>query len=523
MRQDRESTRRNPVPYRYTVVGLSSSYLTRSCSIPRSLQRHFAAPLATRWPAFFWPAILWASFQGVALLWPQTTLSSTPCGPDYSVLHISHPRSHARLEAVREVFPSISDPVRLVLDFSERRRLWNLERPLNHPKRNNFPAPELKEGVREALHQLRKIKRPAENRASAEKLIRALQQSEVDGLPYRDTYRKIEEATFLIQLRFRNPTVKAAAISLSSRFSNFLPPGLRQEVLDLQKKHKVFEVIPEYHVKSQEQLDAFDAGSGAYFKELKARLDLFFETAEGRSVRAELLRRQSALKKIPDNARTSPFSEDARERTEIESFLKIFADENRTGIQDFVTRPTFAENIKHPSNVVPVDESLFETEILIPTTQNLSIDALAESFLVGITPVQIISRPRMADDLWMDSYLFANHDGFHRYLAAYESDVNRQILSLPLPERLAILSEIDRLESPERRSLARAALYLTIHENGSASNLPVNSPIAAASTRDEFKRLAGRTLSNTEISWIRDWYRKTIQSRVDQFRPSRAP
>jgi hypothetical protein len=138
--------------------------------------------------------------------------------------------------------------------------------------------------------------------------------------------------------------------------------------------------------------------------------------------------------------------------------------------------------------------------------------------MIGITPVQIISRPRMADDLWMDSYLFANHDGFHRFLAARESQVSRQIIDLPLGERLQILTNIDRLPSPERRSLARTALYLTVHENGDNSNLPINTPIAAAHTRDEFRRLAGKELSNREVSWVRSWYRETVQNRVLRFK-----
>lgn len=435
---------------------------------------------------------------------------------------MAHPRTQASLQALKRDLPEINDPVLLVLEFAERRRKWNVDFPEGHPKRNNFPAPELRHGVKEVRTLLTQIKRPPENRVAAEKLIREIKQAEANGFPYRDTYRKIEAATFLLQLKHRSPAEKAQAISLSSRFARVLPMNLQQAMEELVKKHRVAGIVPEYDLRSHAELDKFDASAAAYFKELKPLLDDFFKTADGQELRNSLLLRRQKL----DQATTvGSFAgrQLESEKKELDAFLDVFADRERTGIQRFITRPSIAANPTHPLSVPEVDESLFETEILLPTSRDLHIEGLAESFMIGLTPVQIISRPRRADDLWMDSYLYANHDGFHRYLAVQESQVNREIIQLPIQERLQILAEIDRLPSPERRSLAQTALYLTVHENGSNSTLPINTPAAAAYTRDEFRRLAGRTLSNDDIRWVRNWYQQAVQRRVDHFRRSSPP
>lgn len=470
------------------------SYLTRSSSFLQT----FGAALA----------------RGLFLVFflSNQARSSLPsdCPPQFSRLHLSNERFQASFQALKQDLPHINDPVQLVLDFSERRRTWNFDYPEGHIKRNNFPAPELLSGVNEVRKQLSQIKRPPENRLAAEKLLRELAEAEKAGLPYKDTYRKIEAATYLIQLRFRNPTEKAAAIGLSSRMSQLLPLELGEQVRELMKKHQIENVIPEYHLTSQKDLDQFSANAAGYFKELGSKLNQFFKTAEGNEWRRSLAARRMNL-------------DSDSEKRELDAILKIFVEDDQRGIQRFITRPTITDNPTHPLGVPLVDESLFENEILLPTSRALTIEGLAESFMIGITPVQIISRPRIADDLWMDSYLFANHDGFHRYLAARESQISREIIDLPLGERLQILAEIDRMPSPENRSLARTALYLTVHENGSNSNLPINTAIAAAHTRDEFKRLAGRTLSSAEITWVRNWYRQTVQRRVDHFRRPSPP
>jgi hypothetical protein len=405
--------------------------------------------------------------------------------------------------------------------------MWNFDFPEGHIKRNNFPAPELLSGVNEVRKQLSQIKRPPENRIAAEKLLRELSQAEKAGLPYKDTYRKIEAATYLIQLRFRNPSEKAAAIGLSARLSNLLPTELSEQVQGLMKKHKVENVVPEVDLRSQKDLDQFNANAAGYFKDLKSLLAGFFVSTDGQDLQKALVaRRQKLEEKATVGAaatRQLQSQELQSEKNELDAILRVFVDDEQRGIQRFITQPTIKDNPTHPMGVTTIDESLFENELLLPTGRALSVEGLAESFMIGITPVQIISRPRMADDLWMDSYLFANHDGFHRFLAARQSRVNREIIELPLEERLQILAGIDRLSSPERRSLARTALYLTTHENGDNSNLTINTPIAASYTRDEFKRLAGRQLSNKEVTWIRGWYRETVQSRVDHFRRSSTP
>ncbi|MDZ4083528.1 MAG: hypothetical protein U1E10_11370, partial [Bdellovibrionales bacterium] len=450
--------------------------------------------------------------------------AATPadCAPDFARLHVAHPRTQASLKALKRDLPEINDPVQLVLDFAERRRKWNLDFPEGHPKRNNFPAPELRHGVKEVRALLTQIKRPPENRVAAEKLLREIKQAEAEGLPYRDTYRKIEAATYLLQLKFRSPVEKAEAISLSTRFARVLPMELQQTMGELIKKHRVGGVVPEYDLRSQAELDKFDTNAAAYFKEMNVILDDFFKTAGGQEVRNSLLSRRQKLDQV-----TTVGSFAARqlesEKIELDRFLKVFADSERKGIQRFITRPTITANPTHPIGVPVIDESLFESEILLPTSRDLHIEGLAESFMIGLTPVQIISRPRRADGLWMDSYLFANHDGFHRFLAAQESQVNLEIIQLPIQERLQILAEIDSLPSPERRSLAQTALYLTVHENGSNSTLPINTPAAAAHTRDEFRRLADRTLSNEDLRWVRNWYQQTVQRRVDHFRRSSPP
>lgn len=423
---------------------------------------------------------------------------------------------------MKKDLPHISDPVQFVQDFSDRRQKWNLKYPAGHIQRNNFPAAELLSGVKEVRKQLSQIMRPPENRLAAEKLLRELDQAEKAGLPYRDTYRKIEAATYLIQLRFRSPSEKAAAIGLSSRLYQLLPLELGEQVRGLMKKHQVENLIPEFDLQSQKDLDQFDAKAARYFKDLKPLLSEFFKTPEGQELRKTLTARRLKLDQS-ETVGTAAARQLTSEQSELDAILRVFVEDDQRGIERFITRPTIADNPTHPLGVPIIDESLFENELLLPTSRALSIEGLAESFLIGITPVQIISRPRMADDVWMDSYLFANHDGFHRYLAARESQVNRDLIDLPLEERLQILSEIDRLPSPEKRSLARTALYLTIHENGNNSNLPVNTSIASAYTRDEFRRLARKELTNIEVTWVRKWYRETVQRRVDHFRRSSTP
>ncbi len=456
-------------------------------------------------------------------IFAETAFSSSPeCPAKYAQIHVSHERFQASFQALKQDLPQIKDPVQLVQEFSERRRKWNLEFPVGHSQRNNFPASELLSGLNEVRKHLSQIKRPPENRLAAEKLLRELALAEKAGLPYRDTYRKIEAATYLIQLRFRSPTEKAAAIGLSSRLSQLLPAELSDRVRGVMKKHRVENVTPEYDLRSQKDLDQFDANAAGYFKDLKPVLSDFFARPEGQELRKTLIARRQKLEEATAEG-TAATRQLQSEKKELDAILRIFVEDDQRGIQRFITLPTITDNPTHPMGVPTVDESLFENEMLLPTGQTLTIEGLAESFLIGITPVQIISRPRRADDLWMDSFLFANHDGFHRFLAARESQVNREIIELPLQERLQILAEIDRLPSPERRSLARTALYLTTHESGDNSNLPINTPIAAAYTRDEFKRLAGRQLSNNEITWVRNWYRETVQNRVDQFRRSAPP
>ncbi len=441
------------------------------------------------------------------------------CGTEYSTLHLSDPRFQPRFSALKLDLPTVTNPVQLVTEFQERRRLWNLQFPIGHARRNEFPASELAQGATEARRLLKQIRRPPENRAAAEKLIQEIDQSEALGFPYRQTFRKIEAATYLVQLRYRSPVEKAAAVGLSTRFASHLPAEIQKKVQALVAKHQLENVIPVYDIKDTAQLDQFEKRSSAYFKDLRTALDDFFLSPEGREFRANLVGKIEKYKKnIPSDRAAKRAHE--QEESELQAFLKIFADENRTGIQRYVTSPTISDNPTHPL-VQPVDDSLFESELLLPTTQNLHIEGLAESFMLGITPVQIISRPRMADGQWMDSFLFANHDGFHRYLAGRESQLNREIINLPLPQRLEILTEIDRLPDPNQRSLARTALYLTVHENGDNSTLPITTPAAAAHTRDEFRRLAGRSLSNSDIAWVRNWYQQSVQRRVDDFR--RAP
>lgn len=491
------------VSYRYIEVARGNSFLTRSSSFPLTLR---------------------VAIGAISMFIASQTLAAIPanCDPSFARLHISHPSYQASFQALKQDLPHLTDPVQLVQEFSERRRKWNLEFPVGHPNRNGFPAPELLSGVKEVRRHLSQIKRPPENRIAAEKLIRELQQAEENGLPYRDTYRKIEAATYLIQLRFRNPTEKAAAIGLSSRLSNLLPGRLRDEINELAKKHRVENVVPEYDLQSQKDLDKFDAAAAAYFKDLGIKLNSFLKTSEGAEFhRALSLKRQKLDQTQAKGAIAARQLEG--EKRELDAILKFFIEDEQRGIQRYINRPDILFNPDHPAGIPLVDESLFETEILLPTNRSLSVEGLAESFMIGITPVQIISRPRRADDLWMDSYMFANHDGFHRFLAVRESQVSSEIINLPLEQRLQILTDIDRLPSPENRSLARTALYLTIHENGSNSNLPIDSPIAASYTRDEFRRLAGRNLTNAEVIWVRDWYMKNVQRRVDHFRRTSPP
>lgn len=109
--------------------------------------------------------------------------------------------------ALKSDLPEISNPIQFIADFRAQRSAWNRANPRNL---NNFPVPELQNGVDRTKVLLREVVDavPASvNRADAEMYLRELSKLETRKLPYRDTVLMIHEAVEVVAFHKPNPGV----------------------------------------------------------------------------------------------------------------------------------------------------------------------------------------------------------------------------------------------------------------------------------------------------------------------------
>ena len=116
------------------------------------------------------------------------------------------------LQSLKSDLPRIADPIEYIAAFTARREIWNAAHPANL---NNFSAPEMLDGVNGVIKSLRKINRPVQNRAAAERIARELSALGQNGFPYRDSLIKLHEALAVVSMKF--PRTNEGASQLFDR------------------------------------------------------------------------------------------------------------------------------------------------------------------------------------------------------------------------------------------------------------------------------------------------------------------
>lgn len=346
---------------------------------------------------------IWISF--LILVAPHARAEKSVVGPPASCLFAYRAVGGVRQEdapafrALRTDLPEIKDPLQFIGEFGKRRSDWNLLHPTD---RNNFPMPEMSNGVRQLAVSLRKVKRPPENRIAAETFLRELDSLKSRGYPYRESLLKIHEALDVVALKHPLTIEQARAVEKNSG-----PAAIREKL----------------------------------------------------------------------NPRKMFSGEDAERRAEFEQMM--------------------------------------ETEIFFPTGHEQSVEGIAESFVLGLRPLQMAERAARLDGLNMTGLHRYEHDVAH--IAIQNADpVNRSITALPLESRVGIVRDIENLATPREQTLARFSLYQTAHEWGNDSFIPRTfNTEAQQMVSEEYARsgLPG-TITPAEIRWLQTWYRIHVGRRV---------
>lgn len=159
-------------------------------------------------------------------------------------------------------------------------------------------------------------------------------------------------------------------------------------------------------------------------------------------------------------------------------------------------------------------EQMMEKEIFYPTAHNQTVDGLAESFLLGIRPLQITERASITDQLDMTSLHRFEHDVAH--IVIQQSDrLSKVIAALPLESRIGIARDIGNLATPREQHLARFGVFQTLHEWGNDSMIPYSATVESiAAVRAEYRTVTGREISDQEAVWLQNWYRNTVGRRL---------
>ncbi|MDX9730878.1 MAG: hypothetical protein RBT63_03815 [Bdellovibrionales bacterium] len=405
----------------------------------------------------------------------------TPALLNYSAIQ------RPKFDGLKQDLPDIKDPVKFVEDFENTRRLWNAQHPNNL---NNFPVPNMHEGAKEMRLLLSRIDRPPQNRLAAQKIIQELNELEAKGYPYRDSVHGIYEASALIAMRHPRPFTVFYDSKRLTDFADELPPEVGSRVRNLAQKYRLYEEAPDDFVHTKPHFSIYMNEVSKFQKEAMEEIKKFYATPAGQSFRKKL----------------DPDSENGR----------IFGDADLSTFErTYIKREISLQELRQ--DILRKDRSdndeVLRNEILIPTRRSQSIEGLAESYMVGISPIEITERARFADGFWMSSRNFLDHDIAH-IVVARDNPFNKRILNLPLQERMNILRDLDQLPSQRSRDLARFTLFQTNHEFGDQSQFS-RARASLGHVRDEYKNVTGSEISRAEAEWMLKWFQETVTRRID--------